>query len=82
MKILTFRSNNMLLEKKYVSATPLGLKCETHIRHINEERAVHSEELYIIGRVGGSGKTAHLKLTLFILLCKICEFHKSRAVSD
>jgi len=26
--------------KKLVSAAPLGLKCGTHIHHINEERAV------------------------------------------
>ncbi len=63
--------------KKLVSAATLGLKCGTHIHHINEERAVCNEELYVMG-ARGSRKTVHLKLTLSILLCKICEFHKTK----
>ncbi len=35
-------------QKKLVSTAPLGLKCGTHIRHINEERAVCNG--------GGAGK--------------------------
>jgi len=27
----------LMLWKKLVSAAPLGLKCRTHVRHINEE---------------------------------------------
>jgi hypothetical protein len=56
--------------KYHLNKSLLGLKCGTHIRHIDEERAVCNE-----GR-GGAGKNAHLKLILSILLCKICEFHK------
>jgi hypothetical protein len=68
MKILTFRSNNMLLEKKHVSAIPLGLKCETHIRHINEERAVHNEELYVIGRGEGRKNRSLKTYTLYFTM--------------
>jgi hypothetical protein len=56
--------------KKLISAAPLGLKCGTHIRHINEERAVSNWSR-------GAEKITHLKLTFSILLCIICEFHKT-----
>jgi hypothetical protein len=61
----------MFIIKKLVSTASLGLKYGTHIRPGMS-----------VMRGRGSRKTADVKLTLSILLCQICEFHKKFILSN